>query len=61
MILVNIAGIMSDNYFLSGSFYSTRGSQNVLGSTYFCTPFLKKIIFYGRIYEALQLPVDHQL
>ena len=30
--------------------------MNVLGLIIFCTPFLKGIIFYGRVYEVLQLP-----
>ena len=30
--------------------------MNILDLINFCTPFLKGIIFYGRVYEVLQLP-----
>ena len=32
MILANLTGIMSDNYFLSGSFYSLRCSEGAEGA-----------------------------
>ena len=32
-----------------------------MGLIVFCIPFLKGIIFYGRVYEELQLPAGHQV
>ena len=56
LILINLAGIVSNNYFLSGSqeVHSERSGFNLFPYSIF-----KDIIIYGQIYEELQLTPAH--
>ena len=50
MILVNLTGVVSDNYFLSGSFYSLRCSEGAFWVQSFSVFHFNKGLYFSVVY-----------